>query len=139
MDKKHYVLGFMFSPEMDRVVLIEKQKPEWQKGLLNGVVGKIETYETPEGAMIREFYEETGVVTNCSHWLNVGSLQGSDYKVAIFMASSILAFMVETNETEEVGVYGVSELNKLKTIPNLQYIIPAMLEHNFVSIDIQYV
>lgn len=31
-----YVVGFLFSPEMDKVVLIEKTHPDWQKGFFNG-------------------------------------------------------------------------------------------------------
>jgi len=46
--KKTYVAGFMFSPDLENVVLIEKQKPEWQKGKYNAVGGKIEDGETPQ-------------------------------------------------------------------------------------------
>lgn len=62
----NYVLGFMFNPERDKVVLIEKNRPEWQAGKLNGVGGKVEQGETPLQAMIREFYEETGI--NQTEW-----------------------------------------------------------------------
>ncbi len=44
----YYVTGFMYSIDRKRVVLIEKINPEWQKGHLNGVGGKIEKDETPE-------------------------------------------------------------------------------------------
>lgn len=63
-----YVCGFMFSPTLTQVVLIEKKKPSWQKGLLNGVGGKVEPREEPSYAMAREFKEETGVVTHPQHW-----------------------------------------------------------------------
>lgn len=133
-----YVLGFMFSPNMERVILIEKQKPEWQKGFLNGVGGKIELLETPENAMVREFYEETGVKTNVENWSNVGCLRGLDFEVYLFMSESILSFLAETKESEKVGLYDVSDLHNLKTIHNLQCIIPMMLEPKFASIHIQY-
>lgn len=42
-----YVLGFMFSNLMNNVVLLQKQKPNWQKGLWNGVGGKVESGEEP--------------------------------------------------------------------------------------------
>jgi 8-oxo-dGTP diphosphatase len=41
-----YVLGFLFDPSQKDVVLIKKLKPEWQKGKLNGVGGKIEEGES---------------------------------------------------------------------------------------------
>ncbi len=42
---KTMVAGFLFDESRERVVLIKKQKPEWQSGRLNGVGGKIEPGE----------------------------------------------------------------------------------------------
>jgi 8-oxo-dGTP diphosphatase len=56
-----YVVGFLFDEAKKRVLLIEKKKPAWQAGKLNGVGGKIEVGEMPEAAMVREFEEETGL------------------------------------------------------------------------------
>jgi len=56
---KNYVLGFMFDSYYRRVLLIAKNHPEWQKGRLNGIGGKIEDNESPMHAMEREFREET--------------------------------------------------------------------------------
>lgn len=43
---QEYVLGFAFTPKdlkgNQKVVLIEKLKPEWQKGKFNGIGGKLE-------------------------------------------------------------------------------------------------
>lgn len=56
---REYVLGFLTNPSLSRVLLIQKARPAWQFGLLNGVGGAIEPGETPEQAMIREYEEET--------------------------------------------------------------------------------
>lgn len=45
----------------DEIILIEKQKPEWQKGKYNLIGGKVESGENLEEAARREFFEETGV------------------------------------------------------------------------------
>ena len=37
-----YVVGFMFNPTEDAVLLIRKTHPAWQKGKLNGVGGRID-------------------------------------------------------------------------------------------------
>jgi 8-oxo-dGTP diphosphatase len=55
-----YVTGFCFDASSNNVLLIKKNRPEWQKGRLNGIGGKIEPGETPMQAMLREFEEECG-------------------------------------------------------------------------------
>jgi hypothetical protein len=57
--KDRYVLGFVFSEDSSRVLLVWKNRPAWQAGKLNGIGGKIEAGETPLQAMQREFREET--------------------------------------------------------------------------------
>ena len=57
-----YVVGFNLSEELDRVLLMLKKRPDWQRGFLNGVGGHIELGETPDGAMQREYFEEVGRV-----------------------------------------------------------------------------
>jgi len=72
----------MMSWDMQEFLLIKKTHPEWQAGKLNGIGGKIENTEileggdgnkyglpeTPHQAMVREFYEETGIQTPEKRW-----------------------------------------------------------------------
>ena len=55
---KKYVVGFLF--QGDKVALIQKNRPAWQKGKLNGIGGHIEENETPLSTVDREFFEELG-------------------------------------------------------------------------------
>lgn len=57
---KRYVLGFAFN-NSGHVLLIRKQKPDWQRGKWNGVGGSVEFGESIFDAMAREFNEETGL------------------------------------------------------------------------------
>src|SRR5690242_8153539 len=57
---QEYVVGFALD-NFGRVALIRKNRPDWQKGSLNGIGGHIEQGETAYAAMVREFQEETGV------------------------------------------------------------------------------
>lgn len=45
-----------------KILLVEKDRPDWQKGRLNLVGGKIEKGETPEQAALRELQEESGLL-----------------------------------------------------------------------------
>lgn len=63
---KKMVAGFLFSGP--RVLLVEKIKPTWQAGLLNGVGGVIDPDETPSAAIEREFCEETGLPPGTLEW-----------------------------------------------------------------------
>lgn len=60
MSQTKYVVGFMFSEDSSKVALIRKNRPEWQKGLLNGIGGHCESSDkNNQDTMIREFEEET--------------------------------------------------------------------------------
>jgi hypothetical protein len=53
MKPYRYVAGFLFDSALHNVLLIEKQKPEWQVGMLNAIGGKIEGDELPMDAKCR--------------------------------------------------------------------------------------
>lgn len=58
---RRWVCGFLFDEPAHYVMLIRKNRPEWQAGKLNGIGGKVEPGEALPAAMRREFHEETGV------------------------------------------------------------------------------
>lgn len=124
---QEYVLGFAFDLECNNVVLIEKNRPHWQKGKLNGVGGKIENNETPYIAMQREFLEETGV--NIKKWYNFCTLVGSDFKVYCFKVNALIND-VKTMEDEIVNIYNVSEIQYIHALENLKWLISLALDNN---------
>jgi 8-oxo-dGTP diphosphatase len=69
----HYVVGFLFGHDKTMVALIKKSRPEWQKGMLNGIGGKIENSENALTAMRREFKEEAGA--DVSDWKLLHSIR----------------------------------------------------------------
>lgn len=82
-----YVLGFAFQggPGMDTdVTLIWKKRPEWQAGKLNGVGGLLQSNETPVQAMVWEFREETGVVTQVTNWDYVCTMSTPEWEVIVY-------------------------------------------------------
>lgn len=125
----NYVAGFLFSPDLKRVALIRKNKPEWQKGKLNGIGGKVEI-ETPYDAMVREFQEETGAAT-CG-WNSFASLERADFCVAFFHLTG--DYELRTTTGEAVGWYPVAKLDKLAVIPNLRWLIPLALDCSTLTV-----
>lgn len=120
--------GFLFSGDREEVVLVEKIRPDWQRGRLNGVGGKIEPSDpSPTAAMIREFEEEAGL-----------RVQGWDKFCEIRRRGDLTHFFrsfaegpvghVRGAEAEKVAAYPVSEVPRLNAMPNLWWLIPMALD-----------
>ena len=63
-----YVVGFAFD-QLQKVWLIHKGKPEWQKGKFNGPGGAVRSDESPIQAMTRKFHEEAGLLVPTNRWI----------------------------------------------------------------------
>ena len=124
--KTIYVAGFLFSKNTNLVSLIEKQKPDWQKGKWNAIGGKVEPDETIFQAMQREFKEETGVDIN--DWSSFCLLSGEDSEVHFFSCFSDEIFNIKTMESERVEYFTIETLQNLNTIYNLKWLIPLALD-----------
>ena len=126
----NYVLGFAFSKSGELVLLICKNKPEWQRGRYNGIGGKIAPGEHPDAAMSREFLEETGVAVPPTHWTSFAELRGPDYHVWVYYTFlSDDAFRgARTTTDEEIIKTGISYAIKHRAVlPNLRWLLPAAL------------
>lgn len=140
MDKyTKYVLGFLFSKDCQTVVLIRKNKPEWQKGLYNGVGGKIEEDEEPIAAMQREFLEETGI--DIDTWISFAVMKGEEFECHCYVAFSENAGYVRAMTSEQVKAVSVQVMlteGKGQMIPNLSWLIPMALDAQEFKADIYY-
>jgi 8-oxo-dGTP diphosphatase len=114
-----YVVGFLFNNRSE-VCLIEKKRPEWQRGRLNGVGGHIEKDESPEEAIIREFYEETGA--HVQKWRRFCFIHGSEYELYCFTSKKDNVH-TQTTTDEEVCWYPADALPP-NALPNLLWLIP---------------
>lgn len=126
-----YCLGFAFNPSLDTVVLIKKQRPEWQAGLLNGVGGKLEPGESAMDAMHREFKEETGV--SISDWQRFGQLSGSDWIVHLYTTKIYdweIASIIYKKTDEEILLKDADNLSNI--IPNLMWLVP-MAKYSLIT------
>lgn len=125
--KTRYVVGFMFNENETDVLLIQKIKPMWQFGKMNGIGGKVEKHETFGRAMCREFQEETGI--SWGDWDYVTTMLGEDWEVQVFKAKTDDVFSFKQMEFEEPHLIPLSELDKYDLIPNLYWLIPMCLDN----------
>ena len=130
-----YVVGFMLDEARKNVVLIQKNRPAWQAGYLNGVGGKIEGVETGREAMAREYEEEAGWVTQPADWQRICTISWPDdvERVASSDPPSVSFYRCisdegvsgsETQTDEAVSVQWVDRIPALPVIPNLRWLIP---------------
>lgn len=127
MEQVSYVVGFMFSIDLKQVALIKKNRPERQAGFLNGIGGHVEPSDASiETAMSREFFEETGV--SCSTWTGYAriSLEGQ-FKVTFFFTKGDLRELKTTTD-EEVVIVNTADIQGLKAIDNLSWLIPLAID-----------
>ncbi len=123
-----YVCGFLFSNDFNRVVLIKKKRPDWQKGYLNGVGGKVHFNESCLDGMIREFQEETGLLIK--NWLEFSSIECVNYTVHFYWSTCDNINNVKTMTDEEIFIIDTSELQQLKIVNSLSWLIPLIFDRN---------
>jgi len=118
---KEYALCFV--EHEGSVLLIQKIKPDWQRGRLNLPGGSIEADETPEMAAARELYEEAGIIS--FHVFPIGVINGDGWRVHVIGHVSHHPEMWEQKTAEPVFWLPIRDaLANRKLIPNLKFIIP---------------
>jgi 8-oxo-dGTP diphosphatase len=131
--KKMFVCGFLFSSDKKQVALIEKQRPDWQKGYLNGIGGHIEKDEVPMDAMIREFREETGL--KFIEWELICSELYDDaivyYYKGFLSPDYELKYLISKTTDEQPIIVSTENLDNIKIIDNLRWLIPMALTERF--------
>ena len=148
----NYCLGFIFDQQLEKVLLIEKNKPEVFKGRLNGIGGKIEKDESGADAMVRECREETGLIIN--DWKSFCSLEGEGFKVYCYYAVTDDVFNFKQMEEEFLGLYDLYAVKDAWTgqagpisdkfvgnysrLFNLDWLIPMAINHHLRLDKCQY-
>ena len=140
-------LGFIFDINLENVLLVHKNSPAWQKGLVNGVGGKIEVGESPLECMVRECQEETALVIPENSWQHFATIKDKD-GMSPGVHINVYAAMYHgaitdacKNDHEEIEWFLYQSLPD-NVISNLFFLVPMAREklrgHDAKSIIIQY-
>ena len=134
MKPSRYVCGIVTCG--NEVVLIRKNRPEWQAGLLNGVGGRVEEKETLMWAMRREFTEEAGLCISVRRWDKFLTLKSNDAEVSFFHAEINRAELdsISAQTDEPILKMSIGDVTGTgyatdQIIPNLSWIIPMAMDH----------
>lgn len=128
---QQYVCGFAFDPSREFVVLIRKNRPEWQKGKRNGVGGKMEEHhETIYHAQEREFFEETGVRIPASQWRHFCTLSDTRTGAVIHFLETTtdIVHEVKSKTDEKVELREVARLKDAQCVRSVAWLIPLALD-----------
>ena len=134
---EEYCCGFCFIGGTPlHVVLIQKDHPEPQWGLLNGIGGRIKKNEPSVSAMTREFREETGVDTDEIGWSHFVTLSRPLVRVWFFRRfdewrSGTCVRSERKGElvcTEEVDALLRGERQRTYLVSDLRWLIPLALD-----------
>lgn len=127
-----YVVGFMFNPAENVVLLIRKNRPSWQVGKLNGIGGRVEDGESAEQAMRRKCVEEVGL--DCDSWKRFCTLSDERGWTIHFLWTVGPVRNASAMTDEQPEVVNVCCL-PFDVIPNLKWLIPMALTMRFERVS----
>jgi 8-oxo-dGTP diphosphatase len=127
---KRYCTGFAFDLAQNNVLLINKNKPDWQKGHLNGVGGKVEDGEEFPDAMAREFQEEAGIWVPPTRWHNTAIIyKPNDYTCYFYRCFLTYEESSQVMSMTDEALQWVPKTKlPLNVIYNLNWLIPMSLD-----------
>ena len=136
-----WTLGFVFTPDFSRVLLIHKEHPAHQKGRWNGLGGKYESGEDAFACISREVKEESDLLISSDTWRLLGTVHGEEWEMqvltAIYAGDTVDA---KTLTDERIEWFSLTKLPTERY--NLFWLIPLCidaLKYNHIeSIDICY-
>lgn len=137
-----YVVAFVFNKDFSSVLLMHKNRPAWQNGLINGLGGKVEDGEDTFSTVSREIEEESGLKIPKEDWVKVGKVYSDSFTMDVFgsMYEGEISDAV-TKEDEPIEWFKVNDLPS-NTIENVPWLVNITLDklknNNFEQFEVQY-
>ncbi|ASV44417.1 hypothetical protein PBI_SCTP2_402 [Salicola phage SCTP-2] len=108
-----YVLNVIMNENRDRVLLIRKNRPKWQKGKYNFVGGKVEDNENEFEAVIRETKEE------CDLYIYpqlIGTIKSNDFTVYVYRSIINNLYDVQQQTDESLAIFNEDSWDSLRKL-----------------------
>lgn len=144
MSEVSYCLGFIFNEDETKVLMLKKNKPDWQLGMLNGIGGKRELFDgSMEGSMVRECTEETKIITTEEDWYFIGNMYSNKWMVNCFKSKqptekleALDGMVVDEGTLMLVDVNSI--ISNKQMLPSCKYLIPLALQKDHVFFNVEY-
>jgi len=107
MKAEPMTVGFIFTNDLNFVLLIKKNRPDCQKGLLNGIGGHVKASEFARGeykeAWVREVKQETNLTIPIDKIIQIGSMAviGGGVTLPIYTYKLTVSGFSETKQMDE--------------------------------------
>ena len=121
-----YTLGFLFDKNKENILLIQKNRPEWQKGKFNAIGGKVEEDEDVLACMEREFEEETSLKIEDWQFNRDLNLVFPHAYVHVYYQFSDEVFNFKSETDEQLSLHEVSNLPE-EILPDVKHLIKNIL------------
>jgi len=125
--RQEFVVGLVFDRALETVLLIEKNRPAWQAGSLNGLGGSVNNEEPMRYAVTREVLEESGLYYPQAEWTDVmrevvfNPATGRRAIIGVFAAVHELEQFNPVSKTDEqVRLVRVKDIKQFKLVRGVQ-------------------
>jgi 8-oxo-dGTP diphosphatase len=127
----HFVLGFIFSPDQQQLLLLKKRPTDrFNADRWNGIGGHIEPGETPAAAMSRECLEEAALEISEFAWFPVGKLSDQkSFTIDVFAGRADISQASQITD-EELGVFDRSQVADLDLAADVDVMLGSWINGN---------
>jgi 8-oxo-dGTP diphosphatase len=124
---KKFTVGFLFDEDLKNVLLMHKDRPDWQVGKINGIGGKFDIGEESLDCIVREVKEESDLDTDKDKWVFLGNMYTDMVHLDIYAYVYGDLSHAKTMTTEKVEAFPVSNLPS-NILSNLRWLIPMAVD-----------
>lgn len=136
-----YTIAFLKIHE--KLLMINRQKAPWQ-GAWNGVGGKLEPGETPEACVIREIWEETGIVVHDQQFRGIVTWEPDKEPIQgmyVFLAEISVREVMDLPRATREGLLALKDISWILSednfgiVPSIRFFLKHMLDETNRPVD----